>query len=65
MKEEYYLIDEVAKQLRVSRKFLYDEIRRGKLKTFRIGIEHRISETALQAYIKGQSGCNKHEVVTK
>lgn len=45
--------DDVKKRLYVGKSKVYEMLRSGKLKSMRIGRQYRISESALQSYIKG------------
>ncbi len=52
MMEEYYTVDEVAKVLKVTRQTVYDWMRSGRLEYVIVGDRRRISQSALQAFIK-------------
>lgn len=47
-----YTSQEIAKILSVHPMTIYREIRRGKLKAFRVGTDFRINEKDLQEYVK-------------
>ena len=48
-------VREVAEQLKVSRNFVYSEIKRGELKALKIG-SIKIKKTDLEAYIEAKRG---------
>lgn len=53
MKAENYLtIPEISKQFRVTGAGIRADIRAGKLKAIKIGRQFRVTETALDSYIK-------------
>lgn len=47
-----YALDELAEILKVSRRSLYNFIKDGKLKGFKVGREWRITEEALKEFIE-------------
>src|SRR5258706_1212902 len=49
-------VDEAARLLRVGRAFLYTDLQRGELPSYKIGAARRISLAALQAYITSCAG---------
>ncbi len=50
--EEFYTVDEVAKALKVTRQTVYEWMRSGRLEYVIVGERRRISQSALQAFIK-------------
>ena len=47
-----YTIDEVSEMLKVNRKTISVLIKRGEIKSIKIGSQYRISEQQLQEYLK-------------
>ncbi len=56
MVEEILTIEEVAQILRVSMATVRTLIKQKKLKTFRVGIQVRVSRDELERYIREQQG---------
>ncbi|MCL5981382.1 MAG: helix-turn-helix domain-containing protein [Firmicutes bacterium] len=53
--EKYYTPEEVADNLKVSRKTIYNWIQEGRLKAVKIGHVWRISETELKRLLEGET----------
>lgn len=49
--KEFYLVDELAKRLRVSTMTIYRYIRAKKVKAYKIGKEYRIDKTAFNDFL--------------
>jgi excisionase family DNA binding protein len=49
--DTYYTVDEVAEKLKVSRRVILEENRKGKLRGVGVGKNIRFSETALKEYL--------------
>lgn len=52
--ESVYTIQDIMKLLRVSMATVTTELTSGRLKSFRIGRQYRITESSLQAYMRGE-----------
>jgi excisionase family DNA binding protein len=52
--EKYYTPEEIAANLKVSRKTIYNWIREGRLKAVKIGHFWRVSESELNRLLKGE-----------
>ena len=52
--EKYYTPEEIAANLKVSRKTIYNWIRAGRLKAVKIGHFWRVSESELNRLLKGE-----------
>jgi excisionase family DNA binding protein len=52
VEETYYKVEEIAKRFRVSRQAVYNWIAEGKLKAAKVGSHTRITESAVQDFIK-------------
>jgi putative molybdopterin biosynthesis protein len=52
--EKYYTPEEIAANLKVSRKTIYNWIQKGHLKAVKIGHFWRISESELNRLLKGE-----------
>lgn len=52
MKNTFYLTEEVAKMLRVSKMTIYRQIKTGKLKAYKFGKDWRISNEDFEAFMK-------------
>lgn len=50
--EEFYLVSELAKKLRVSDMTIYRYIRAGKIEALKFGKEYRISHDEVERFIK-------------
>lgn len=50
-----YTIDEVSEMLKVNRKTISALIKRGEIKSIKIGSQYRISEQQLQEYLKSNT----------
>lgn len=60
MEHEVYTLQEVADNLKCSVSTVRNLIKRGQLKSMRVGNRHRITEEQLQAYKQAQSGTNQN-----
>lgn len=49
--KEFYLVDELAKTLRVSNMTIYRYIKAGKVKAYKIGKEFRIGKSEFQTFL--------------
>ena len=49
---EFYLVEELAKHLRLSNMTIYRYIAAKKLKAYKIGKEYRIDKTEFEAFLK-------------
>ena len=49
--KEFYLVEELAKKLRVSNMTIYRYIKAGKLKAYKIGKEFRIDKKEFQRFL--------------
>jgi len=49
--KDFYLIEELANSLRVSKMTLYRYIKKGKLKAYKIGKEFRIDKTEFNNFL--------------
>jgi len=49
--KEFYLVEELAKKLRVSNMTIYRYIKAGKLKAYKIGKEFRINKEEFQRFL--------------
>ena len=54
-----YTLQEVADYLRVTRQTIYNYVTAKKLKAFKAGREYRVTEEALQDFIKSTYNTNK------
>ncbi len=52
--EKYYTPEEIAANLKVSRKTIYNWIQKGSLKAVKIGHFWRVSESELNRLLKGE-----------
>lgn len=52
--ERFYDVDEVVKILNVSRQTVYNMLKDGRLKSVKIGREHRISQSEINRLLKGE-----------
>ena len=50
-KKEFYLVEELARKLRVSNMTIYRYIKRGKVKAYKIGKEFRIDEQEFNKFL--------------
>lgn len=55
---EVYTLKEIEDLLRVTRRTLYNWIKSGKLKAFRVGKEWRITKEALEEFTQTGTGSN-------
>jgi len=53
---QVYTSQEVAEKLKLNVETVYDLINAGKLRAFKIGKRYRITEEALQDFIKSEEG---------
>ena len=53
MIDKYYEIEDIVKMLKLTRRTIYNYIKDGKLKAFKVGREWRITETDFLEFIKG------------
>ena len=53
MIDKYYEIEDIVKMLKLTRRTIYNYIKDGKLKAFKVGREWRITETALLEFLNG------------
>lgn len=51
IKEEFYLVEELANALRVSHMTIYRYIKAGKVKAYKIGKEFRIDKKEFQSFL--------------
>jgi len=50
-KKEFYLVEELADALRVSKMTIYRYIKAGKVKAYKIGKEFRIDKSEFQSFL--------------
>lgn len=53
--KEFYLVEEVAKKLRISNMTVYRYIKAGKIQAYKIGKEFRIRKEAFESFMKKSS----------
>lgn len=53
MIDKYYEIEDIVKMLKLTRRTIYNYIKDGKLKAFKVGREWRVTETALLEFLNG------------
>ena len=51
-KKEFYLVEELAEKLRVSKMTIYRYIKAGKVKAYKIGKEFRIDKVEFQIFLE-------------
>jgi len=54
-KKDFYLVEELAKSLRVSNMTIYRYIKVGKIEAYKIGKEFRISKEEFNKFLKNTS----------
>ena len=53
MVDKYYELTDIMDMLHLTRRTLYNYIKEGKLKAFKVGREWRVTETDVIAFLKG------------
>lgn len=53
--KEFYLVEEVAKKLRISNMTVYRYIKAGKIQAYKIGKEFRIKKETFEGFMKKSS----------
>jgi len=51
---QVYTVDELAKLLRVNARTIYRALEAGELRSFRVGTQWRVTQEALDAYMRGK-----------
>lgn len=54
-KPDFYLVEELAKKLRVNKMTIYRKIKAGKLQAYKIGKEYRIEKKDFQLFLNNAS----------